>query len=672
MTRASKQRPRTKSALPELEPSDLFEAIADYTYDWESWIGPGGELCWVNRAVRALTGYSEADCRRMHEYPLPIVHPEDRAYMAEVLQRAARGSQGNDVEFRIVRKDGAVRWVAISWRPIQSRHRRRLGYRTSVRDIEARKRLEERLRVAKREADAASRAKAEFLAVASHELRTPIHAIRGYAQLLLTREDGHRDPEYLRTILQESDELLRVVDGILAYAAYDSHELRPARARFDLRALLEETLQAVSARARVKGLPLSLSVNDDVPEHVLGDAVRLRQVLGNLLENAVKFTHAGTVDVVVSRTAANDTGQDRIAFMVRDTGIGIPERGVARLFDPFVQGEASASREYGGTGLGLAIVHRLCAQMGGEIRARRRSEGGSIFEAVLPLPAVGPTHAEQTPRAAPGGALDSRLAERLPLEVLVVDDSRAVRELTVEQLRLFGYAPDAAADGRAAIRLAETKAYDLVLLDVQMPHMDGVTAARALRSLMLPGERPATIVALSADVFAEKRALSDGSDFDAFIAKPVGLDALQRFLEELATSRVARAAVESAGAPRAVLDPNVIADLLQYRGSDGQPLLLRASQPLRGQSSALLQELARLLGAGESAGAARLAHRLKGDCSLVGAWRAAQLAGAISTAGEHGLVFQASESLHALASALEEAREAVEQLLASAVAAIDA
>ncbi|HEY6561251.1 MAG TPA: ATP-binding protein [Polyangiaceae bacterium] len=672
MTRAGRQGPRTTGALAELHPSELFEAIADYTYDWESWIGPSGELCWVNRAVRALTGYSEADCRRMQEYPLPIVHPEDRVYMSEVLQRAARGSKGNDLEFRIVCKDGTVRWVAISWRPIQSRHRRRLGYRTSVRDIEARKRLEERLRIAKREADAAGRAKAEFLAVASHELRTPIHAIRGYTQLLLTRQDGLRDPECLRTILQESDELLRVVDGILAYAAYDSHELRPARARFDLRTLLAQTLQTVSARARVKGLPLSLSVDDDVPEHVLGDAVRLRQVLGNLLENAVKFTSAGAVDVIVSRSAANDTGQDRITFMVRDTGIGIPERGVARLFDPFVQGTASASRAYGGTGLGLAIVRRLCAQMGGEIRARRRSEGGSVFEAVLPLPAVDPTRSQETPRTVQGSALDSQLAARLPLDVLVVDDSRAVRELTVEQLRLFGYAPDAAADGRAAIRLAEAKAYDLVLLDVQMPHMDGVTAARALRSLMRPGERPATIVALSADLFAEKHALKDGSDFDAFIAKPVGLDGLQRFLEELGTSRLARAAVGSAGAPRAVLEQNVIADLLQYRGSDGQPLLLRASQPLLEQSGALLQELALLLDTGESARAARLSHRLKGDCSLVGAWRAAELAGEISMAGERGLVFQASELLHALGSALDEAREALRRLLASAVSTHDA
>jgi PAS domain S-box-containing protein len=661
MTRAPRRRSHAPRSSRRSDERELFEAIADYTYDWESWIGPRGELRWVNRAVRALTGYSEDECLRMHAYPLPIVHPEDRSYMSEVLQGAARNSEGNDLEFRIVRKDGSVRWVAMSWGPIQSRHRRPLGHRISVRDIETRKRLEDRLRHAKREADAASRAKAEFLAVASHELRTPIHAIRGYAQLLLTRDDAEKDPEYLRTILHESDELLRVIDGILAYAAYDSQELRPAQAPFVLHALVAQAAEAVAARAKVKGLELSLHVADDVPETVIGDAVRLRQVVGNLLENAVKFTAEGGIEVRVGR--GTEAEPDRIAFTVRDSGIGIPERGVARLFEPFVQGTSTATRQYGGTGLGLAIVHRLCEQMGGEIRARRRAEGGSEFEAVLPLPAAADGRSARPPALREDTSFpDRRLAARLPLAVLVVDDSRVVRELTVEQLRLLGYAPEAAPDARTAIQLAERKPYDLVLLDIQMPDMDGVTAAKALRSLMRPNERPTKIVALSADVFAEKHALEDGSDFDAFIAKPVSLDALQRFLEELGTRRPSTPSAIERQSSSAVLEQRVIEDLIQHRGSDGRPLLVRASQPLIEESESLLKELARLLATGELRAASALAHRLKGDCLLVGAWRAAQAAGALSVAADGGLVFRAGESLNALGPALSEARRAVLEL----------
>lgn len=666
MKRAPKRRSRTTPLARTSDEREIFEAIADYTYDWESWIGADGELRWVNRAVRTLTGHSEDECLRMHGYPLPIVHPDDRAYMSEVLQGAARNSEGNDLEFRIVRKDASVRWVAMSWRPIQSRDGRPLGHRISVRDIDARKHLEERLRQAKREADAAGRAKAEFLAVASHELRTPIHAIRGYAQLLLTREDDRKVPEYLQTMLDESDELLRVVDGILAYAAYDSHELRPAQAPFALRSVVAQAVEAFTARARVKGLELSSCIDEDVPESVLGDAVRLRQVLANLLENALKFTAQGSVDVRVSRAA--DAAPDRVAFVVRDSGIGIPERGVARLFEPFVQGSSSSTRQYGGTGLGLAIVHRLCEQMGGEIRARRGAEGGSVFEAVLPLPAQAQARPAESPALRSDAApLDRQLAMRVPLEVLVVDDSRAVRELTLEQLRLLGYAPDAAEDARAAIQLAERKAYDLVLLDVQMPDMDGVTAAKALRSLTAPSQRPAKIVALSADVFAERLALQDGSHFDAFIAKPVSLHALQVFLEELGTSRRSPAAAMEQR-PRAVLEQHVISDLIHHRGRDGQPLLLRASQPLLEESEDMLRELARSLGAGELASASALAHRLKGDCLLVGAWRAAELAGALSVTADEGLLFRAGELLNKLRPALDEAREALRRLEEGAVA----
>jgi CheY-like chemotaxis protein len=487
-----------------------------------------------------------------------------------------------------------------------------------------------------------------------------VHAIRGYAQLLLTREDGAQGPEYLRTILHESDELLRVIDGILAYAAYDSHELRPAQVPFVLRTVVARAVEAVAARAKVKGLELSLHVEGDVPEAVIGDAVRLRQVIGNLLENAVKFTAQGGIEVRVGRATA--ARADRIAFSVRDSGIGIPEQGVARLFEPFVQGTSSATRQYGGTGLGLAIVQRLCAQMGGEIRARRLAEGGSEFEAVLPLPAAegNSAHASDARSGAP--VPDRELAARLPLEMLVVDDSRVVRELTVEQMRLLGYAPDAAPDARTAIQLAERKAYDLVLLDLQMPDMDGVTAAKALRSLMRPNLRAAKIVALSADVFAEKHALEDGSDFDAFIAKPVSLDALQRFLEELGSSRPSSSATVGQQPSEAVLEQRVIADLVQHRGRDGKPLLVRASQPLVEESESVLHELARLLAAGELAAVSALAHRLKGDCLLVGAWRAARAAGALSVAADDGLALRAGESLSALRPALSEARRAVLEL----------
>jgi CheY-like chemotaxis protein len=437
--------------------------------------------------------------------------------------------------------------------------------------------------------------------------------------------------------------------------------LRPIQEVFALRPLLGEAANVIAGRATLKGLKLALDVAPDVPELIAGDRVRLRQILVNLLENSLKFTSTGAIELAVSRGPSESAGLERIAYAVRDTGVGIPERGVERLFQPFVQGTTSASRPHGGTGLGLAIVRRLCEQMGGEIRAWRRPEGGSVFEAILPMTAADTGLEGRHTELAPPTHVDRTLASRVPLDVLVVDDDSASRELAVEQLRLLGYTPEAAVDARAALQMAERTAYDLVFLDVQMPDMDGWATAKALRALTRIREWSPRIVALSADVFAAGHA--DDSDFDAFITKPLSLGALQRFLEELGRGRVTARSDVAAEIPEGVLDQRVIRDLLDHRRADGAPLIRLASRPLLEQSESAFRELVHLVDSAQWSRAAALAHRLKGDCLLVGAARAAELAGAVSSAAQQGPQVPAADLLEALQGALEEARRAVRALI---------
>ena len=386
-----------------------FRALADFTYDWESWLDQSGRVRWVNPAITRLTGYSVAEALAMDDYPLSLIVVEDRPIMHRVLGRAREGESGNHVEFRVLQKDGSVRWAAISWQPLRGEDGAELGVRTSVRDIDQHKQLERQLEAALHRAEAANLAKVEFLANVSHELRSPLTSILGYTELLQQSSRDPKEQRFLATLAAQGRQLDRLVADLLDFSTLGagSLPLRPAHVRPS--EVVRDAVSALLPRAREKGLALIQDLNG--PALVSLDPARLTQVVSNLVDNAIKYTERGQITVRCHR----DDDAEVLVVSVEDTGPGLP--GDIDLFQPFRQGRSAS----GGVGLGLAIAARLCHAMGGELETLPKAATGALFRATFHAPLVEPT-AEPAPPVKESKLTSEELAQDFPLDVLIVDD----------------------------------------------------------------------------------------------------------------------------------------------------------------------------------------------------------------------------------------------------------
>jgi two-component system, sensor histidine kinase len=480
----------------------------------------------------------------------------------------------------------------------------------------------EQLRERTREAQAAASAKSEFLAVMSHEIRTPMTGVLGMTDLLMNLDlSPPKARDYVKGIRTSGRHLLALVNDILDFSRIEAEKLELETIDFSLGYLFEQLRSLLVPQATECGLELHFAFDADVPKLLKGDPTRIKQVLVNLAGNGLKFTSRGSVTIAVAR-CAGQAGRGRYRFEVRDTGIGIPEEKQKLLFEAFSQVDSSTTRQYGGSGLGLAICRKLVNAMGGEIGVESVPGIGSRFWFEIPL-ALGDTPLTEAAALRELVAGPSR-------RVLLVEDVELNQVLITDMLRAHGHDVTLAKNGMEAVDLAAKEAFDLVLMDVQMPVMDGVEATRHIRRLPPPaGEVP--VLALSANVMAAEQARYMAAGMNGALAKPIDWGQLFEALARYGGS--GQKPTDNAGKADTPIDLAVLARLQDLQDQAGG-LTHKLAEIFMRDTGHRLNELRHAVGCTDAPAAARIAHAIKGSAANLGAHIMVRICAEIETGAE--------------------------------------
>ena len=493
-----------------------------------------GAIEFVNPMFTTLTGYSAEEAVGQNPRVLKsgLTPPETHQKLWSTIT-AGKIWEG---EFLNKSRDGSLFWEYAKISPLRDETGTITHFLAVKEDITEKKSVIEQLVVAREQADAANRAKSDFLAIMSHEIRTPMNGVIGMSSILLETDLNPEQREYAEIVSRSGENLLVLINDILDFSKIEAGKLELDRANFDLRLLLDDIDRLLAYRAGDAGIALTYTIEDGMPKILHGDAGRVRQVITNLVGNALKFTKQGAVAVNTS-LVSDQNNVVTVKFSISDTGIGIPESRLSAIFTPFTQVDTSTTRKYGGTGLGLTICRQLAELMGGEIGVTSEEGKGSTFwftarfekqnvETVKAAQEAAPNALPVAPRAA--ASLND-----LTARILLVEDNAINQKVALHQLKMLGYSADVAADGQEAVDALSMTNYDLVLMDCLMPNMSGFQATTIIRdqsSAVLNHNVP--VIAMTANAMNEDRDNCLEAGMDDYVSKPVKKELLDALLKK--------------------------------------------------------------------------------------------------------------------------------------------